>query len=97
MLTNFLMVTDPVGTLKTRNERVLYKSDLGPTAPNHYLAHRLDTHIRSFTEICEDMDRTVELCDITDWHKRLEVRNSESDLVAVRDVQIIYTDEEEVQ
>lgn len=98
MYHDYLVVSDPVGTLKSRDERVLFQRVLEDNLPSRALREALDTYVDEFVTIAESMDRIV----IEDrdsphrkWLRRLEVRNQEHDLVAVRDVQIMTLDSDE--
>jgi len=97
--TNYLLVTDPVGTLRTQSERVLYKKDLGLDTSDLFLMAELENYIAQFVTIAVGLERSVQIENdwpTYEWKKRLTIKNSEGELIGQRDIQIIVEEVEEV-
>jgi hypothetical protein len=96
MNTNYLIVTDPVGTLKSQYERLLFKRDLGAETSDNMLLAMLNDYVNDYVDIMIGMGRRVALTSEASWKwlKRIEVYDAEGELVCMRDIQVLYLEVE---
>jgi len=95
MLGNFLVITDPVGTLKTRRDRVVHKSHLGAHLPESAVLDSIDTTVKKYQEVMALFGRDVAVTKLHPYLTRMEIHGADGSLSAVRDIQVLYYDEDE--